>query len=124
MPHCTTFDELYADVLSDWMYIKQDARSLAEVARRASRPEARRYLAELHARSGFGSDIFWSWCSAAKEQTLQYRRAVLIMHELRRQMRNTFRTILATVSIIVALLVLVRSVCPAAKDVWYGIAES
>eukprot|EP00811_Abedinium_folium_P003041 NODE_1279_length_2537_cov_15.414108.p1 GENE.NODE_1279_length_2537_cov_15.414108~~NODE_1279_length_2537_cov_15.414108.p1 ORF type:complete len:731 (-),score=184.37 NODE_1279_length_2537_cov_15.414108:345-2411(-) len=124
MPHCATFDELYADVLSDWMYVKRDARSLAEAAHRASQSEARSFLAELHERSAFGPDIFWSWSAAAQEQCLQYRRASLVMHESRRQVRNVFRTILATLSIVVALLVLIRSIGPAAKDVWYGIAVS
>lgn len=124
MPHCEVFDELWAEVLGDWMYTKGDAASLASTLRKASQPQQRQHLKELQAQNAFGPDIFWSWTSAAVEQALQYRRAISTMRETRRFIVALCRVSLVITSMGVALLVIIRSVCPAVRELYSGHSES
>jgi len=120
MPHCEVFDELWAEVLGDWMYTKGDAVSLASTMRYASQTQCRQQLQALHDQNAFGPDIFWSWTSAAAEQCLQYRRAIRTMRETRRFVFAVCRLLLIITSMGIAFLVTVRSVCPAAKELYLG----
>jgi len=74
MPHCAVFDELYADVLSDWMYKKGDVADLAKALQVASTASSREYLATVRSNNAFNPNLCWSWRDAAVEQILQYKR--------------------------------------------------
>jgi len=124
MPHCPVFDELYADTISEWMYTKGDSMSLAMTGRSAARGESRSKLAELREKSAFGPSICWSWEQAAIDQSVGYRRAICSMRETRNRLVTGVRILLVVTSLILAVIVIGRSVCPAGYDVWYGIADS
>merc|ERR1712048_1202762 len=74
MPHCDVFDELYGDVLGNWMYQKGDVAGLARALEEASADEAREHLAGLRSARRFNPNLYWSWKDAAVEQLEQYRR--------------------------------------------------
>lgn len=100
MPHCDVFDELYGDVLSEWMYRKGDVVSLTEALCRGARRESRDYVAALRREKGFNPNLFWSWTAAAVEQIAQYRRCYNQLHTKRRCMSVMMRNVLVSLSLL------------------------
>eukprot|EP00928_Gymnodinium_smaydae_P097368 TRINITY_DN880_c0_g8_i1.p1 TRINITY_DN880_c0_g8~~TRINITY_DN880_c0_g8_i1.p1 ORF type:complete len:847 (+),score=221.35 TRINITY_DN880_c0_g8_i1:189-2729(+) len=106
MPHCEVFDELYGDVLGDWMYTKGDVTSLVAALRRGSTAQAREHLAALRRDKAFNPNLFWSWADAADEQVVQYRRCHAKVHTKRRFVGLVLRNVLLALSIATMVIVL------------------
>lgn len=105
MPHCSVFDELYGNVLGDWMYHKNDVESLALALRTGSQMSAREKLAHLRRNKMFNKNLFWSWTEAMEEQMDQYQRAQAMVQAKQFRLGFIMRTLLCAITSLVLLSV-------------------